>query len=195
MTVFVESVSGTDIEPWLGALARLRIQVFREWPYLYDGTEEYEQKYLQKYVDSEKSVMVLAIDGDRVVGASSGLPLTDADCEFQKPFIDANKDVSSIFYFGESVLNPRYRGLGLGHRFFDERERFARESRYAYCTFCAVERPVEHPMRPSSARELNAFWLGRGYAKLPSVVGQFHWLDVGDTNESVKPMQFWGKTL
>ncbi|MDF1779981.1 MAG: GNAT family N-acetyltransferase [Alcanivoracaceae bacterium] len=195
MAVFVESVSGADIEPWLDALARLRIQVFREWPYLYDGTEEYEQQYLQKYVNSEKSVMVLAIDGDQVVGASSGLPLLDADSEFRQPFVEAGREQSFVFYFGESVLNPRYRGLGLGHRFFDERERFARENRYSFSTFCAVERPAEHPMRPSSARELTSFWLGRGYVKLPGAVAQFRWLDVGDTNESVKPMQFWGKTL
>jgi hypothetical protein len=42
------------------------------------------------------------------------------------PFIAAGGNVDHIFYFGESVLLPQFRGMGIGHHFFDEREAAAR---------------------------------------------------------------------
>ncbi|MBI1777190.1 MAG: hypothetical protein HYR63_17775 [Proteobacteria bacterium] len=35
--ITVERVTGTELERRIADLARLRIEVFREWPYLYDG--------------------------------------------------------------------------------------------------------------------------------------------------------------
>ena len=46
MTLRVASLTGEEIAPALRALARLRIAVFRDWPYLYDGSLAYEEKYL-----------------------------------------------------------------------------------------------------------------------------------------------------
>ncbi|MCM2356181.1 MAG: GNAT family N-acetyltransferase, partial [Arenimonas sp.] len=118
----VRRIAGADLGPWLDAVARLRIAVFRDWPYLYAGDLAYERDYLQAYARSPDSVFVLAFDGDEVVGASTGLPLADDTDQFQRPFREAGRAVDDVFYFGESVLLPAYRGLGLGHRFFDERE-------------------------------------------------------------------------
>ena len=44
-------------------LARLRITVFRDWPYLYDGTLDYEQEYLAKFAAAKGAVCVIARDG------------------------------------------------------------------------------------------------------------------------------------
>ena len=71
----VRRLSGGDIDAFLPELARLRIRVFREYPYLYEGSAAYEEKYLKTYANVPESVMVLVWDGGRVVGASSGLPL------------------------------------------------------------------------------------------------------------------------
>ena len=195
MSIHIQTVCGHAIEPWLEALAGLRIQVFRDWPYLYDGTLEYEHTYLQRYTDSAQGLMVLALEDDVLVGASSGLPLRDADPEFRKPFARSLPLPEEIFYFGESVLDVSYRGQGLGHRFFDQREAFAREQGFAMATFCAVQRPADHPARPAQARALEPFWLGRGYAPLSGKLCAFHWRDIGQTQDSMKPMQFWGKWL
>ena len=48
-TLDVRSLTGADILPILPDLARLRIVVFRDWPYLYDGTLDYEEKYLATF--------------------------------------------------------------------------------------------------------------------------------------------------
>ena len=58
--VVVEVVTGEAIRPFIPALARLRMTVFREYPYLYDGTEAYEASYLEDYARSREAVVVLA---------------------------------------------------------------------------------------------------------------------------------------
>ena len=90
--ISIKHLSGPELEPWVADLARLRITVFRDFPYLYDGTAEYEEKYLQTYIRSPDSIIVLALDGDKVVGASTGLPMEDETEEFQRPFAENGYD-------------------------------------------------------------------------------------------------------
>lgn len=188
-------MSGEAILPWLDALARLRLQVFREWPYLYDGDEAYERRYLQTYANASQSLMVLALSDGHVVGASSGLPMAEAEPAFQAPFHERGIDVAEVFYFGESVLDSRFRGQGLGHLFFDQREAFARRAGYAITTFCAVQRPADHPARPTDYRPLDTFWQGRGYCRQDGMLTRFNWQDIGEDAETAKPMQFWTRGL
>lgn len=192
----VERVAGSDIAPWLDALAELRIRVFREWPYLYDGDLGYESDYLAAYARSAGSVFVLAIAGNRVVGCSTGMPLADEHESFRAPFVAAGFDPREIFYFGESVLDPAWRGHGLGHRFFDEREAHARAlGGFRYTTFCAVERDADDPRRPAGHRPLDAFWSARGYRRRPDLRTRFEWRELGEAAASPKPMVYWLRSL
>ena len=50
MTVTVRPLLAGEIEAALPALGRLRIAVFREWPYLYEGSEAYERDYVRAAV-------------------------------------------------------------------------------------------------------------------------------------------------
>jgi len=43
----ITRVTGADLERHIPALAGLRIQVFRDFPYLYAGDADYESKYLR----------------------------------------------------------------------------------------------------------------------------------------------------
>ncbi|MFO7787128.1 MAG: GNAT family N-acetyltransferase [Halospina sp.] len=192
MAVQLERVSGEAIQPWKREVAELRIRVFREWPYLYDGDMAYEEEYLETYVQSPRSVFVLARDGDRVVGAATGLPLEDEEEAFIQPFVDQGYEPAAIFYFGESVLLPDYRGQGIGVRFFEEREAHARElGGYHYCCFCAVERPEDHPLRPEDHQPLDDFWRKRGYEPVPELQTHYSWKDIDQAEETAKPMNFW----
>ena len=65
--------------------------------------------------------MVLVLDGDTVVGATTGLPMDAETPEFQKPFVENGFDPAKIFYCAESVLLPEYRGRGIYPKFFAER--------------------------------------------------------------------------
>ena len=64
MAVSIRRLSGDQIKPYLDDLARLRIEVFRHFPYLYDGDMDYERKYLDTYARSPESLFVLALDGE-----------------------------------------------------------------------------------------------------------------------------------
>ena len=192
----VRRLSGGDIDAFLPELARLRIQVFREYPYLYDGSVAYEEKYLKAYANVPESVMVLVWDGARVVGASSGLPMEVETPEAMAPFIAHGYDPKRIFYYGESVLLPEYRGRGLGNRFFEERETHARGlARFDIACFCAIERPADHPRRPAGYAPLDAFWNRRGFVKHPELRTRFSWRELGEDAETPKPMVFWLKRL
>nr|WP_214648071.1 GNAT family N-acetyltransferase [Ruegeria lacuscaerulensis] len=188
-------MTGAALEAALDDVARLRINVFHAWPYLYDGDLGYERKYLQAYRDSARSIVVGAFDGDRLIGASTGAPLADHAEDFAAAFDGSGVGLSDVFYCAESVLLPDYRGQGVGHKFFDQREAHARALGFTKCAFCSVQRPVDHPMRPESYRALDAFWRARGYEPLPGVVAQFSWKDIGEDGETQKPLQFWIRDL
>ncbi|MDF1812360.1 MAG: GNAT family N-acetyltransferase [Verrucomicrobiales bacterium] len=197
MNLQLQNLHGSDISDVLEELATLRITVFREYPYLYDGTTEYEKQYLQSYLECPDSIVVLACDEGRPVGASTGLPLAAADSDFQRPFENAgNQPVDTWFYCAESVLLPEYRGQGFGHRFFDEREAHAAKlDGITHTCFCAVERPPTHPARPETYRDLEPFWTARGYQKREDLRTSFPWKEVSETEETVKPLIFWTKEI
>jgi GNAT superfamily N-acetyltransferase len=196
MTVRVAPLTGKSMAGALDALARLRIAVFRDWPYLYDGTLEYEQKYLAKLAAARGAVIVAAYDGETIVGCATGAPMAEVEAEIAAPFAARGYDIDRIFYCGESVLLPAYRGRGLGHVFFDHREAQARAlGGFTHAAFCAVVRPEDHPLRPKDYVPLDAFWQKRGYAKADGLVTRFAWKDIDRSGETEKPMQFWMRAL
>ncbi|RAJ97683.1 acetyltransferase (GNAT) family protein [Larkinella arboricola] len=187
---------GREIESVFDGLAALRIAVFRDFPYLYEGTIEYEKTYLETYARSDRSFLFAVYDGPKMVGATTCIPLQDETAEVRKPFETSDFDLTTLFYFGESILLPEYRGLGLGHRFFDEREAHARSfGTFKTACFCAVERPEDHPAKPADYRPNDAFWLKRGYTKLPSLRSYMAWPDRGEEVSTPKPMVYWMREL
>ncbi|QJE95085.1 GNAT family N-acetyltransferase [Luteolibacter luteus] len=191
MAIEIRRIAGQEITRYLTDAARLRISVFREYPYLYEGDEAAEQEYLASYAACPRSVFVLALDGDRVVGVSTGLPMVDADESFQAPFAGNGESPENWFYFGESVLDPAYRGQGIGHRFFDERERHAHGLGFRCTCFCSVIRPADHPLMPPGYRSHDVFWTKRGYAKQANYKACFSWKQVDTSGETENELVFW----
>ncbi|MGZ8223856.1 MAG: GNAT family N-acetyltransferase [Methylobacter sp.] len=190
----IERWSGAALQQYIPELARLRIEVFRDFPYLYDGDFDYEKKYLQTYIDCSDSVIVLAFDGDKIVGASTAMTMKYETNELKKPFIENDYNLDDVFYCSESVLNKQYRGLGIGVRFFEQREAHAEDlGGFKHITFCCVERPIDHPRRPADYVPLDKFWNKRGYFKHPELRTTYSWKDLDDINETPKPMIFWLK--
>lgn len=195
MAITIQSFSGSDVGRYFDDLARLRITVFREFPYLYNGDATYEQAYLATYARSEGSVFVLAFDNDAVVGAATATPMGTETEEVKAPFLANGRNPQDFLYFGESVLLPSYRGQGIGLAFFEGREQQARKLGLANCAFCAVERPEDHPRRSKDYVPLNRFWQKRGYTHHPELRTTFSWRDLDEESESPKPLSFWIKSL
>lgn len=196
MNVDVRPLSGSDFDAAIPALADLRINVFRAWPYLYDGDLAYEAGYLARFKDADRAFLAAAFDGDTIVGAATAAPMAGEAAAFRGPFERAGYDTSKIFYFAESLLLPQYRGQGAGVKFFEAREAYARSfGSYTHAVFCGVVRARDHPMRPEDYIPLDAFWRKRGFEKLDGMTSAYSWKDVGASEETEKPMQFWMKQL
>jgi len=187
---------GPGVEDHLRAIADLRMRVFRDWPYLYDGDEQTERDYLQIYLNSVRSFVLLVFDGDDLVGMTSAMPLADEDLRIQAPFHENGFDVQRVFYFPEAILLPAYRGRGLYRRFFHEREDHARSfGEYDWVTLCTVDRPRDHPAQPTDYQPLDPIWQRFGFERRADIATTFAWLDVGDEAETTKPLVYWLKSL
>jgi len=192
--VEVRTLTGAALDAALDDVARLRIAVFRAFPYLYDGDPDYERRYLEAY-RADTAILAAAFDGTRIVGAATGTAMEDHADDFAAAFADRSEPLASIFYCAESVLLPEYRGRGLGHAFFDTREAHARALGRRHSAFCAVIREKDHPARPPGYTPLDPFWRRRGYAPLPGAIAHFSWRDLGHTEETAKTLQFWMRPL
>jgi GNAT superfamily N-acetyltransferase len=193
--VELRTLCGDALDRALDDVARLRIAVFRSYPYLYDGDPDYERRYLQTYRDSPGAILVGAFDGARLVGASTGTPLEDHADDFAAAFAGQGLDLRDVFYCAESVLLPEYRGRGVGHGFFDRREAHARALGRSASVFCSVQRPEGHPLKPAGYAPLDPFWRARGYTPLPGAVATFRWKDVDRPEETDHRLQFWIRRL
>ncbi|MCL3882335.1 GNAT family N-acetyltransferase [Marivita sp. GX14005] len=191
----IEVLKGDALAAALDDVARLRIDVFRDWPYLYDGDLDYERRYLQSYRYSDAAILIGAYDGDRLVGAATGTPMVDHADAFASALTGSGLALDDVFYCAESLLLPEYRGQGIGHRFFDLREAHAIDWGASYSVFCSVTRPEDHPLRPEGYTPLDPFWRKRGYAPLDGAVAYFHWKDVDRDEETEKALQVWIKPL
>lgn len=162
----VRCLIGAAIAPELAAIARLRATVLQAWPDLHDGDAAGELTRLEACATSWRSLAVLVFDGDRMVGASLGLPLDDADGKTTEKLRVAAGNPGVAFLLAGSVLLPAYRGRRLGHRFFDERETHTRSlGGFEATVFPAVERNQDDPRRPPFGRSHESFWQRRGYAR------------------------------
>lgn len=195
--VRVATLTGEALRASLPSLAGLRIEVFRAYPYLYEGDLAYESRYIETFSKATGAVVVGAsdIDSGDIIGAATGAPMIGQMDAWAAPFRERGYELEKLFYCGESVLRASYRGRGIGHAFFDAREAQARTLGATHCCFCGVIRPDDHPARPGDYVPLNGFWRKRGYEPLEGVQAEFEWKEVGAEEETPHRLQFWIRSL
>lgn len=187
---------GHSAREYANQLAQLRLNVFFEYPYLYEGTQKYEKKYLETYFKAKYSFILLVKSQGQIVGATTAIWTDEEEESFKRPFEDYGINPKDVFYFGESVLDKNFRGLGIGKIFFEERERFAKSLGFIKTlSFCAVERPKEHPLKPQDYRPLDTFWNSQGFQKAPGLTTSYEWQDRDEKKPTAKTMQFWIKHI
>lgn len=191
--ISLKTYQGTDILDVIRPLAHLRMTVFREYPYLYDGSEAYEQEYLTRYAQESTALVGTAWYQDTLVGATTAQPLANEMSAIQAPFLAAGLPIDSYLYLGESLVLQPYRGKGLGHAFFDLRENHAQVLGLTHTTFCAVDRPENHPLQPTHYRSNDVFWTKRGYIRQTHLTCYLTWQDIHESSETTHPLTFWIK--
>lgn len=190
-----QALQGEAIRQQLQPLAALRLSVFGDWPYLYQGTLEDERRYLETYTRCSDSLAVLAWEGGHCIGATTALPLRHADVAMQKPFDAAGITTHHTLYFGESLVLAGHRGRGIGVAFFEQREAHARMLGLSRCAFCAVDRPAAHALKPAGYTPNDAFWTRRGYTRQPGLQCTFDWRDRGEPAPTPHTLTYWLREL
>lgn len=161
---------GSSIQPYLTSIARLRLEVFKDFPYLYASTLENEIAIIKKHIQCPDAIAVLVFDGSTVVGVSTGMPASEQEAAFQEVLLENGLNPSRCYYFSESVLLKQYRGRGIGHHFYDLREEHVKNLKtYDSICFFTVSRSHKDPERPSDYLPLSEFWTKRGYVLFPHV--------------------------
>lgn len=197
--MLVRKLTRRELEEAMNAIATLRIEVFREFPYLYEGSLSYEHKYLSRYLDSPDAIVVGVFpphsDSPKdLVGAVTGIPLADELSEIQEPFVHAGRAIHGVYYIGEFVLARQYRGHGLGNQLFAEMlAAISEKQRFREIALCVVKRPEFHALRPAGYTPLDRFWEKHGFRLADQLVCRLDWPDLGTSQSTSKELVFWLK--
>jgi len=195
MNVTSQKLNGAEIGEHLEAIAKLRIDIFREYPYLYKGNPSYEKKYVQTYADSKQAVVILAWDGSVLAGVMTGIPLQDEMEEFKTPFAAEPYPLESIYYLGELLFYPAYRDKGHGSVMLGQMEDYVRDiGGFQHLTCATVVRPDSHPQRPVGFKPIERFLNHANFFKLEKTVVSLPWPEL-DGETRTHDLQLWMKHL
>jgi GNAT superfamily N-acetyltransferase len=173
-----QSYTGVQITAVIGDVAALRISVFREYPYLYDGNRAYEERYLQGLVRNDRSLVVVARVDGAVIAAATALPLaSDAEilAGIDGPFAALGLDAHDHYYYSEIVVDPAHRSRGIAREFYRRREAHARALGYRRVCLAAIEREPGAVAVPSGYFDPAAIWAAMGFVREPSLFVTFRW--------------------
>jgi GNAT superfamily N-acetyltransferase len=195
MEISEQLLTGTAIAGILDEVAMLRLEIFQEYPYLYQGRREDELTYLGTYAESPDACVILAYHEQAVVGAVAGMPLIHEDAQMRDAFAGTTFPHNEVYYVGELLFRPAYRNCGLGQKLLDRLESRIRSlGRYRHLTCATVERPDDHPLRPRDYTPITRFLARTGFVRLSGVTTHFIWRET-DSVKRDHPMQFWIKEL
>ncbi len=189
------ALAGHEAKKYFEEIARIRITLFREYPYLYEGSQEYEREYLETYFRSANAVVLLVFDNDKVVGFSNSIPLAEESAELKAPFERQGLNLNDYLYIGEVMLYPEYRGQGFMRKFLEFHEDKARKEGYKYTVLMTVERPDDHSLRPSDYKSLDSMWRHFGYERLSAMRIHLAWTQVDTKREMENRLAIWQKQI
>lgn len=191
-----KSLSGEEARDYLEELASMRISFFRAFPYLYDGTIEYEKQYLEKYFKSENSHIVIAFENSQIIGFCSSIPLLKEEPAIQNPLISKNEPLEDYLYIGEIILSEKYRGQGIARKLFEIQELYAKKNGFSKAMLITVNREVNDNNKPLNYKDLDSVWKTFGYQKLKNDFVEMCWPRVDKKGENLcNKLSIWIKNL
>jgi len=186
--------SGAEIEPFIPQIGALRIGMFREFPYLYEGNLESEIAYLQ-HLTSQQAETLLLFKDNAIVGFMNAMPLANAEEAVQKPFIEAGHTLSDYCYVGELMVLPAYRTAQLINTCCAHYEQYARTHKYTFAIFITIDRPDNHPAKPSGYRPLEPLWRRLGFELIPDMKIESDWQQVDTQKREQNTLSLWRKRI
>lgn len=193
--VAIASLRGAEAAAAIEDLADLRLTIFREFPYLYDGRREDELDYLARYARTPDALVVTVSEAGKVVGAATGIPLAAEGAALVEPVAGSSYPVAQLYYVGELLFYQEYRNRGLGLRLLAEVERQVRSmGGYRYLACATIVRPENQPARPAGYLPIERFLARTGFKRLDDLQTSFTWREL-DGASCEHPMKYWIKEL
>lgn len=189
----------TDQE--IGMLAQMRITYFREYPYLYEGTTEYEINYLEEYKEKAlDAYLIQAFDEGQLVGILTGCAFTSdigVVRDGARLFKTDRFPIEQYYYIGEAIIIPEYQNQKilprLLYRLVNEVKKL---NKYQSLCFLTVVRQDNDSQKPLDYRSTDNLWEKLGCQRA-GVKASFEWPTIMDDN-SVKnifnEIEFWTYT-
>jgi GNAT superfamily N-acetyltransferase len=199
MNIEIQLYQGEKLNAEIGVLSDFRLRYFREFPYLYVGTKEYEKDYLATYLSDPTTRLLLARDRDKngmVVGVAIGTMLSPELkilCQTDE-FSQYTEFMSEqFFYFGEMIFVPEYRSKGVGKQLSEELKEVGRKQGADRFCFFAVDRVRDDIRRPADYVDSDVFFQKFGFEKT-NISVSYDWPTIqadGRVEENTNRLWLW----
>ncbi len=185
------ALAGDEAREYAGDLMRLRIENFAEYPYLYQGCVEDEEKYFETYFASKNFRVLVVFDGERVCGMCTFIPLRD-EAEYMKaPFVKQGLRVEDYLYIGEAILEKEYRGKGLFPHFFDYALGLLKEFGLPRMSVMTIRTEADSPYRPEGYLSTDSLLVKYGFKKIEGIVVKLSYRSVVSGVDEPHVLDFW----
>lgn len=199
-TYSVRLVTGKELIHLTDFIARQRVECYKGYPYLYDGTIEGQRQELAWYFSIAQVAVVVAYFDQTPVACVSGIPLTPYMDHHFADFahicningIDANKH----YHIAEVEVLPEHRGHGLVRSMIEKLESYAKDLGFS-CISLASESHEHHPLKPKDYRDADSMWQKLGFNKTDMFI-HFSWETTqlqGPSKMQDHAMSYWMKQL
>ena len=189
-----------EIAQLIERVSAMRVAYFREYPYLYDGSDssEYEKLYLHELSRNKHSIITTAgLDGE-LAGIATALPLAsgaDILAGIETKFIERGYNPSTFYYLSEVIVVPHCRGHGIATQLYRALETQAREWGYARGCLATVKRDPHDVRKPTLYAPPRPLWPKFGYRRT-DIGFNYDWKTFGadgSSRELTNAMEIWIK--
>lgn len=194
MKISFEVLKDAQIRSIEDSFADLRMTIFREYPYLYEGDLATEKQYFELFGD--KTICMIAKDGPAIVGVIIGTPLQEIFKPLLKPLIEADINVEKMFYLADLLVLKSYRGKRIGHTLYELFEKEVQKTgKFSHILIREIFKSPGDPKKPFDYYSLDLFWDKRGFKKMEGISQQDKWKAIGDEEISLHTMIYQVKKL
>lgn len=192
----IKILVGSQMEEIVPFWAHIRLTFFNEYPYLYDGTLEASHAYCREVMSYKDAAAIVAYSNNEPIGILTGTSMASYSQHFGEPdaFRAMGIDPNTLYYFGDVIILPEYRGNGLTRCLFQGLESWI--VAHGYVSGCFVtESHASHPLKPLGYRELDSLWVALGYRKT-HINAQYEWNTIqpaGPSRKQEHVMPYWVK--
>lgn len=183
---------GDKIAPYVNELAKMQ-ELYERPPYYCQANFAQDLAHILRFRDNPNSVVCLAFDNGKVIGAVMGRPQVDVRC-----VNDAFPDERSVFHLSHCLVLPQYYSPKLLESLYSAFEGHIKESPHYDRISCAlVARPADFrlPVPPNPElfdAQLGNFGFKQVHSNQPFF---FEWTLTDERDDSKHPMILWTKNI